>query len=165
MRVWILSIGLVLVTASTAFAASPEFDRLKQLEGRWKGKSVSKHSDAGMSEEVEVDYHASAGGAVLVETLMPGSDHEMVTTYYEENGKPAMTHYCLMGNRPQLSLAGSDEKKLEFSLRDGSLDASTPHMHALTLNWTDADHVTQEWTSFADGKPNGTTTLQLSRVQ
>src|ERR1043166_999023 len=43
-----------------------------------------------------------------------GSPEEMVTMYYDQNGKLAMTHYCVFGNRPGMLLKASDSQSIKF---------------------------------------------------
>ena len=50
----------------------------------------------GKEVPVSVTYETSSNGSIVVETLFPGTPHEMVSVYYDENGKFGMTHYCAM---------------------------------------------------------------------
>src|SRR2546425_548123 len=75
---------------------SPEFERLKTLVGTWQGKT-----DIGQGPiDIAVQYGLLAGGSVLEERVFAGTPNEMVTMYYDQGGKLALTHYCIMGNRP-----------------------------------------------------------------
>src|SRR5581483_9721702 len=79
---------------------SPEFERMKSLVGTWKGQT-----DIGQGPiEITSQYRLLAGGSVLEERCFAGSPNEMVTMYYDRNGKLAMTHYCMFGNRPGMVL-------------------------------------------------------------
>src|SRR5687768_4730370 len=83
--------------------SSAEFERMKTLVGTWAGKT-----DMGQGPiEMTLQYRLLAGGTVLEERCFPGTPMEMVTMYYDRNGKLAMTHYCVMGNRPAMTLASS----------------------------------------------------------
>ena len=79
---------------------SKEFEQLKQLDGKWEG-SVGM---GGKAEKIEATYHVTAGGSAVVETLFPGTPHEMVSVYTDNGGKLSMTHYCMMGNQPKMDL-------------------------------------------------------------
>src|SRR5689334_15922101 len=89
---------------------SPEFERLKALVGKWTGKT-----DMGKGPvDMPVEYRLIAGGSVVEERVFPGTPQEMVSMYYDDkNGKLAMTHYCVLGNRPQMALKSSDAKSIE----------------------------------------------------
>ena len=83
--------------------ASPEFERMKTLVGSWTGKT-----DMGQGPvDITLQYRLLAGGSVLEERVFAGTPQEMVTMYYDQNGKLAMTHYCVMGNRPGMKLKSS----------------------------------------------------------
>src|SRR5689334_2395325 len=86
----------VLIAASLcAYADEPgpkkgsaEFERMKSLVGTWKGKT-----DMGQGPvEITVHYRMLAGGSVLEERVFEGTPNEMVTMYYDQGGKLAMTH-------------------------------------------------------------------------
>ncbi len=146
-----------------ATAGSKELERVKTLAGRWEG--TTQHG-TGAQEPAAVEYKVTSGGSAVIETLFPGTPHEMVSVYHDEGDKLAMTHYCMLGNQPRLQLISSTDKQLELSLApDSGIGATEQHMHAVTLAWTDANHLTQAWSGYQDGKPHETTTITLSRVQ
>src|SRR2546428_10236139 len=120
--------------------ASPEFERMKTLVGAWTGKT-----DMGQGPiDITVHYRLLAGGTVLEERVFEGTPHEMVTMYYDQAGKLAMTHYCMMGNRPGMTLKSSDDKtiKFDFDATCGINPATESHMHALTIRFDDSDTIT-----------------------
>src|ERR1700730_6218322 len=49
------------------------FDQFKQLAGEWTGKAA----DGKDEHEVAVTYKVTSAGSAVVETIMPGTDHEM----------------------------------------------------------------------------------------
>lgn len=140
---------------------SPEFERLKGLVGTWQGKA-----DFGQGEvDMTVQYRLLAGGTVIEERSFPGTPQEMVTMFYDnKDGKLALTHYCIMGNRPAMVLHSSDSKSLKFSFDENcGINASKePHMHALKLTFEDANTFTASCRAFIDGKelPEKPTTLK-----
>src|SRR5688500_14009868 len=87
---------------------SAEFQKMKTLVGTWKGKVEIGQGPVDMTAE----YRILAGGTVLEERVFPGTPMEMVTMYYDKEGKLAMTHYCVMGNRPSMVLKSSDKKTI-----------------------------------------------------
>src|ERR1043165_233836 len=91
-------------------AGSPEFERMKTLVGTWQGKTDMGHGPI----EMTVQYRVLAAGSVLEERVFAGTPNEMVTMYYDKDGKLALTHYCMMGNRPAMALKAADDKTLTF---------------------------------------------------
>src|ERR1043166_6110531 len=115
--------------------SSAEFERMKTLVGAWKGKA-----DMGQGPiDMTVQYRLLAGGSVLEERVFAGTPNEMVTMYYEKGGKLALTHYCVMGNQPGMSLKSSDPQTLRFDLDKncGINTAKESHMHALAIHFDD----------------------------
>ncbi len=144
-------------------AASVELAKIKLLAGHWSGTSQEAN---GTSQPAQVEYRVTSGGSAVVETLFAGTDHEMVSVYHDRNGKLDMTHYCMLGNQPELMLTSATPGRFDLSLTAASpINASEPHMHALSLAWTDGDHLTQAWTFYEQGKAAGTTTITLAREQ
>ncbi len=149
---------------SAPYTGSAEFERMKQLVGVWEGTS-----DMGKEgEKVRVEYHLTAGGSALVETLFPGSAEEMVSVYHDRHGTLAMTHYCMLRNQPRMTLAKADPQTIElvFARKGNDIDpAKDKHMHAVRITFTDNDHIVQKWTMFEKGKDTGGVTLKLTRVR
>lgn len=140
--------------------ASPEFERMKSLVGSWTGKT-----DMGQGPiDITLQYRLLAGGTVLEERCFAGTPNEMVTMYYDQGGKLAATHYCVLGNRPAMKLKASDAKSItfEFDATCGINPKKESHMHALSLTFDDADTVTSSCTAIMDGKelPKNPTTLK-----
>ncbi len=160
--------GLFLADAGehqyTQYTGSKEFERMKQLVGVWEGTS-----DMGKEgEKVRVEYRPTAGGSALVETLFPGSAEEMVSVYHDREGKLAMTHYCMLHNQPRLTLTKADAQTIElvFAKKGNDIDpAKDKHMHAVSITFTDNDHIVQKWTGLEKGKDKGGVTLKLARVR
>lgn len=174
MKTKILGMMVVLgmVLAGTGFAmdeqkiavpkqGSAEFERIKSLAGVWKGTSETD----GKVEPAEIIYKVTSMGSAVVETLFPGTPHEMVSIYHDdENGKLTMMHYCAIGNRPQLDLKRSEADTMELELSPGSDLIEKPHMHGLNLSFKGAGELTQSWTCFENGKAHHTTTLSVKKM-
>lgn len=142
---------------------SPEFERMKTLVGTWSGKT-----DMGQGPiDMTVSYRLLAGGTVLEERCFPGTPHEMLTMYYDKDGKLAMTHYCVMGNRPGMLLKSADAKTLKFDFdKDCGINvAKEAHMHALTITFDDADTITTSCKAIVDGKELAEHPTTLKRVK
>jgi len=142
---------------------SAEFERLKTLVGSWKGTT-----DMGQGPiDMTVQYRLLAGGTVLEEKVFAGTPNEMITMFYDKDGKLALTHYCVMGNRPGMLLKSSDSKSLRFDFDEtcGINVSKESHMHALTLTFDDADTLTASCKAIVDGKELPDHPTKLSRVR
>lgn len=155
----------ILFLALTTFAAdalTPKsaFEKLKSLAGEWEvANATGDHAG-----HTAVSYKVTAAGSAILETLFGGSDHEMLTLYYIDGDSLALTHYCMLQNRPHM-LAEKQESadKLIFKCKPGDKIESEDHMHQLTINFTDADHIKTEWLRFKNGKQDSAHTFDLIR--
>jgi hypothetical protein len=143
--------GLNADEATKPKAGSPEFERMKSLVGTWSGKTDMGQGPVDMT----IQYRLIAGGSVLEERFSPGTPHEMVSMYYDKAGKLAMTHYCILGNRPEMALKASDKKSITFDLDASCCTFDTKkesHMHGVVLTFDDADTITSRCKAVIDGK-------------
>jgi hypothetical protein len=161
----LLLAGSVLLSAeepAKKTQASAEFERMKTLIGTWKGKA-----DMGQGPiDMTMQYRLLAGGTVLEERVFAGTPHEMITMYYDKGGKLALTHYCVMGNRPGMLLKSANDKTLKFDFDEtcGIDSAKESHMHALTINFDDGDTITMSCKAIIDGKEMAEHPTTLKRV-
>jgi len=86
--------------------------------------------------------------------------------FYDKDGKLALTHYCVMGNRPGMLLKTSDAKSMQFDFdKTCGIDPATEsHMHAMSIRFDDADTITMDCKAIIDGKemePHPTTLKRL----
>ena len=129
---------------------SAELERLKTLVGTWSGKV-----DMGQGpQDINIEYRLVAGGSVLEERSAPGTPMEMVTMFYDKGGKLAATHYCILGNRPEMALKGSDANSitLDFDSCCAIDPKKESHMHGMTLRFDDANTITTSCKAIIDGK-------------
>ena len=137
-------------------------DRLEKLEGEWVGK-------AGPGEQkvdATVTYHVTANGSAVMETLFPGTPHEMVTMYTVDKGGLVMTHYCAAGNQPHMRAhkgAAADELVFEFAGGANINPARDQFMHNASFKFVDADHLRSEWADWKDGKQAQVMVFELER--
>ncbi|MBA4149842.1 MAG: hypothetical protein H0X66_17140 [Verrucomicrobia bacterium] len=146
-----------------AKTGSPEFERMKTLVGTWEGQV-----DMGQGPiDMQVQYRLLAGGSVLEERCFIGTPNEMVTMYYDQKGKLALTHYCVMGNRPGMVLGSSNDKTLKFDFdKSCGIDVKKEsHMHAMTLTFNDSDTITTTCKAFMDGKEVPESSSTFKRVK
>jgi len=142
--------------------ASAEFERIKSLAGTWQGKA-----DLGQGPvDMTVNYRLLAGGSIVEERVFEGTPNEMVTMFYDKDGKLALTHYCVMGNRPAMVLKSADSKTLRFDLDPAcGLTSKDAHMHALTLTFDNPNTITASCESYIEGKKMEASATTLKRVK
>lgn len=152
--------------APTLKPGSAEFERMKTLVGTWTGKA-----DMGQGPvDMQIQYRLLAAGSVLEERCFAGTPNEMVTMYYDKAGKLAMTHYCILGNRPEMALKASDAKSLTFDLDASCCTIDTKkeaHMHSVTIRFDDADTIATSCKALMNGQemPEHVTVLKRTRSE
>ncbi len=159
----IISTGALWAQPDKNYKGSPEFERMKALAGTWKGKA-----DMGQGPmEMTVEYRVISGGSAVEERIFAGTPKEMVTMYHDKNGKLALTHYCMLANRPGMLLESSDARTLKFDFDPAcGLDAkSEMHMHSLSITFESSDTIVQDWKLFEDGKNKDSHPFTLKRVK
>lgn len=120
--------------------SSAELNRIKELAGRW---SSTTSMFGKPDEKVYTEFEVTSGGSAVLERIFPGTPHEMVSVYYDDDkGKLAMTHYCIMRNRPHLKLAKSDGDTftLDVAKVEGLKSKNDPSMGAVTIRFKDKNH-------------------------
>jgi hypothetical protein len=150
--------------AAPAFTPKAAFEKLKGLAGEWRGKAT--HGEA--SSDTRVTYRVIGAGSAVLESLFPGTAHEMLTVYYLDGDKLVLTHYCASGNQPHmtLDLKASSPQLLVFGFSGGTnLDpARDMHMHAGRLRLVNTDTLENEWDSYQDGRKIGAAKFSLTRA-
>jgi hypothetical protein len=165
---------LALAVAPLALAADPAparadpraaFERLKALAGEWRGKAG--HGEA--ANPAVVRFETIAGGTAVMETLFPGTPHEMRSVYHLDGGQLVMTHYCAMGNQPRVRLApaSSTKDELVFEFAGGTnLDPKKDvHVHSGKIRFAGADELDVEWAVFKGEAQTGANRLVLARAR
>jgi hypothetical protein len=153
-----LAAGAVLAAAALAVAAPPagsgaaSLDRFKSLAGEWVAAEDNEMVKKG---ELVSRYVVSAGGTAVVETVFPGSPHEMVTVYHLDGSELVLTHYCMEGNQPRMRARKTDGARIDFAFEGGTnIDpARSRHMNSAWVEFVGADEIRNQWTEIADGKP------------
>jgi hypothetical protein len=143
-----------------AVDAKAAFARLKTLAGEWK-------VDTGHGGPAKTIYRVTSAGSAVMETIMAGTDHEMVSVYHLDGDNLVMTHYCAVGNQPRVKLdkSASTADKLVFAFDGGTnLDpAKDLHMHSGWINFLEGGKVEAEWEGYKDGKKAGTHKFVMTR--
>ena len=154
----LLSLGAALALAAPSAAAgkpapaSPVLDRFKALAGDWV---AAEDGDMFKKGDLVARYAVTAAGSAVVETVFPGSPHEMVTVYHADGPDLVLTHYCIEGNQPQMRARNVKGSRFDFAFDGGAnIDPKRDrHMNSASLEILGADELRSEWTELADGKP------------
>jgi len=143
---------------------SKDFEMMKVLVGIWEG-----NADMGKGREMlRVTYELTSAGNAIVERFDAGKPHEMITVYYDYNGKLAMTHYCSLGNQPHMELKNSGQNNMTFTLSEttpGLASMNETHMHALTIAVDGKDSITHTWTLYDKGAKKYDVVVKLTRTK
>ncbi len=135
-----------------AAAAGPAaLDRFRALAGEWVAAEDGEMVKKG---DLVARYQVTAGGSAVVETVFPGTPHEMVTVYHAEGEDVVLTHYCLEGNQPRMRAQGGAGERVEFAFAGGAnIDPATSrHMHSATFRFLGPDEIESEWTELERGQ-------------
>jgi hypothetical protein len=165
-------LGVLITTTSLCFAADASktesaqadsaavFQRLKALHGEWQGTVESQQGPA-----ASVQYRLTANGNTVMETLFPGTDHEMISMYHLDGKDLVISHYCAMGNQPKMKLSSATAGQLIFDFAGGSnLDPKKDvHIHSGKIVFVDNDHLEAEWAVYQGEKQVGTNKFFLAR--
>jgi hypothetical protein len=145
-------------------AMQAAFDQFKKLAGDW----TQLDKDGKPGDKVTNSFRVTAAGSAVIETMLPGTGHEMVTIYHLDGDDLVLTHYCALGNQPRLKAERSaDPKKLVFKF-SGCTNLSSEkdmHMHDMTYTVIAPDHVRMTWTACKDGKSDHSATFDLVRLK
>jgi len=143
-------------------AAPSKLDLIKKLQGDW----VEVGQDGKPTDKVVSTYRVTAGGSAVEETLMAGTDHEMLTVYNMDGDVLMLTHYCVAGNQPRMKAEKqTDPHKLVFHCAGATnmKSENDQHMHQATITWKDDNHIHSEWQEVKDGKNTLTASFNLAR--
>jgi hypothetical protein len=158
-----------LATASAARAepatASAGLGRLKALAGEWSG--TAKAGSGPGSQPTKATIRVVSGGSAVMLVTDPGTPHEMVTLFHEDDGALLATHYCAAMNQPRMKLApaAGAADALVFEFVDGTNLKSHPErMQRLALTTQDARRHTQAWTFADKDGASNTMTLEFTRA-
>ncbi len=133
-------------------ATNATFEKMKSLVGTW----VEADADGKPTDKVFSVIRMTAGGSAIHETIFPGDANEMVSLYHLDQGDLLMTHYCMLGNQPQMKAdPNSPPNQIRWQFMGGTnLDpAKDTHMHSSTLTFVDENHVEIAGEAWKDGKP------------
>lgn len=123
-----------------------------------------------------VSYRLIGGGSALVETLFPGTAHEMETVHHLDrrasDARLLCTHYCGAGIQPRLMLTGGDlapelgsPPTLTYTFLDATNlpDPDAVHMNGVTFTFHAPDRVDAAWTASSRGVTGPHATFAMTR--
>jgi hypothetical protein len=143
---------------------SKDFEKMKQLVGVWEGTT-----DMGKGMvAIKATYELTSAGNAIIERLFVGSPHEMVTVYYDYNGRLNMTHYCSLGNQPHMELMNPGETNMLFVLSEKNpnlVSLKETHMHSLNISFDNKDNITHTWSLYENGEKKSETVIKLTRTK
>lgn len=142
--------------------APAAFEELKALVGTWEGTAPNG--------AFTIAFRTSASGSVLIETMFPGTEHEMVNVYHPDGQNVRMTHYCAGGNQPHLRLDSSSHSskngtKWHF-VADSVSNLARPdagYMNDVVLSLKDKDHLVAAWGTIEKGQTFKPMTFTMTR--
>jgi len=121
----------------------PLLDSIKALEGTWETKAPD-------GTVYVTEFKVSSAGSAVREIMFPGTAEEMTNLYTLDGNDLKVTHYCAMGNQPQMLASARVGNKLPFTVvmvRDME-GPEEMYMGGLVLEFTDQDHFSEHWSSF-----------------
>ena len=159
--------------AAAEITAGDAFETLKGMAGTWRGtpegSGAEAEAEAEAVGEVVHEIQVSAAGTVVMETMGPGTEHEMINMYHLDGDDLVLTHYCAGGNQPRMRLDrdSSTGQRLVFDFDGGTnLDPDADHyIRAAEITLTGDGGMVSAWTSWSAGEPVGGMTFHLARVE
>jgi hypothetical protein len=90
----------------------------------------------------------------------------MVSVYYPVDGTVGMTHYCMLGNRPEFRAeqTKADEINFKFIATPG-IDPTRDHLMAgVQMKFLGDNAIFMKWSGLKDGKPDHDKEVIFRRV-
>lgn len=140
-----------LALAQDSAPAAGAFERFKALAGEW----IDVDGVAGPKGAVLATYRLTGAGSAVVETLFPGSPHEMTTVYHRDGNDLVLTHYCAGGNQPRMRARTVKANTVVFAFDGGTNfdPAVDSHMHEAEIEFLAPNEIRAKWQSWAKGRP------------
>jgi hypothetical protein len=144
-------LAATLAVAQDSAPAASAFERFKALAGEW----IDVDGVAGPKGAVLATYRLTGAGTAVVETLFPGSKHEMTTVYHRDGRDLVLTHYCAGGNQPRMRARTVTGNTVAFAFDGGTNfdPAVDAHMHEAQIEFISAHEVRARWQSWDKGQP------------
>ena len=151
-----LSIAIFVGSAQSSAPAAPPtpaqlaFGHLNRLTGTWSATSTK-----GWTEQVT--FKTIAAESAVVETSLNAHPNETMTTVFHMDGtRLLLTHYCVAMSQPRLMATSFADggRTVTFTFLDATNLPTHDHGHMdkVVYRFIDDDHMTSQWTWFAQGK-------------
>lgn len=110
-----------------------------------------------------MEFRVTATGSAVVETMFPGTPHEMTNMYSMDGADLYMVHYCGLGNQPRMKLISNDGslKFVAVSVANKP-DPDSQYMHSLELTIGEGK-LKETWGHMDKGKVESHATFELGR--
>lgn len=145
-----------------AAARTAALEPFKALAGEWVAAADGPMTKKG---QLVARYAVTASGTAVVETVFPGTPHEMVTVYHADGADLVLTHYCMGGNQPRMRARSAAGPGVHFAYDGGTnIDPKTTrHMNSAAFEFVGPDELKSTWTEIAAGKPVFTAAMHMVR--
>ena len=171
--VLVLILGVQPMALAGDVSAQSAFERLASLEGTWtglpEGEGEEAKAEAEAAGQVTHEIEVSAAGTVIMETMNPGTEHEMINMYHRDGNDLVLSHYCSGGNQPQMRLdpEASSLDTLVFAYSGGTNHdpAVDQHIHSAEIELIDDNHLKSHWSAHAGGEEVGRMMFDLARSE
>jgi hypothetical protein len=133
--------------ANTEVDSGTAFSRMKALVGDWDVESAQGKAHS--------RFELIAGGSVLLEHFTEPGGQEMLTAYHLDGNRLVLTHYCMVGNQPQMVAEKFDSAsgEVDFAFAGGSnIAPGAGHMHDAVFHLASNDHFDAKWDFVEGGK-------------
>lgn len=142
--------------------ANAAFERFKQLDGDWIGRSTK-------GWEEKISFKTIAKGSVVVENSFDAHPNEtMMTMFYLDIDRLLLTHYCVARSQPRLEATTIEDggRTITFTFLDATNLPSRDkgHMDKAVFRFIDEDHFTTQWTWYQEGKESWMEKIELERT-
>jgi len=133
-----------------------------------EGEGQEANDEAEAAGPAIHEIQVSAAGTVVMETMGPGTEHEMINMYHVEGDDLLLTHYCAGGNQPRMRLDfdESTPELLVFKFVGGTnLDPEKDHyIGSARIEIADSDHMESIWGGYSGKEQMSTMTFHLART-
>jgi|SRR5579871_6921310 len=158
MKAFRVLVSITLVSLTMAIqgqgSAQSTYDGLKALTGSWEGTITTVPENTPVQgKHVQVTMRlASSGTAIVHDVTWTGRKDNETSVLYVDGSRVLLTHYCDVGNRPQMvAKTSADGKIVDFDLIEVAGSPGYGHVQHVVFTFIDASHHTEDWTFMGSG--------------